>query len=160
MKHTIQAENAQKIWEWFQTRGGISVWKSINLSNIGASWTSPRLQENGEPTIKPTWQAANEPAFSLTDPADCLVEEALEVKRFHVAIRRGSQGLSFKLTDASSAKVRKAVAKAAETQANHEAWHDFDYETQEAIIYVPKGRAVPLPEYIVKQLAATDQLQT
>ena len=109
MKHEVMIEDSPKIREWFATRGGIAVWPSVNLSNPGASWTTPRLALDGTPTTKPTWQAGNTP-HEITDPADVVVVTAREVRRFHVAVRIGSQGMSLKLTDASTARVRKAVA--------------------------------------------------
>jgi len=40
-QHECSEENAPKFWEWLRTRGGIAVWKSINLGNAGASWSTP-----------------------------------------------------------------------------------------------------------------------
>lgn len=140
-KHIVTAANAEKIWSWFQERGGIAVWPSVNLSNPGASWTTPLNDAEGKPTTKPTWQAANEPR-AITDPAEVTVSLDTEVKRFHVAVRRGSQGFSLKLTDTSSQRVRNAEAKAGEGS-----YHVFDYETQEAIIMRPT-KQFPLNEWI------------
>lgn len=64
-----------------------------------------------------------------------------EVKRFHVAIRMGSQGFSMKCTDGASRRIRSAVAKAGEG-----AYHVFDYTTQEAVIMAPE-KVIPLPEW-------------
>ena len=35
-KHLVIAESAEKVWNWLQTRRGIAVWNSANLSNPGA----------------------------------------------------------------------------------------------------------------------------
>lgn len=142
--HRCIPSNAPKFREWITSRGGVAVWDSINLSNPGASWSSPALALDGSPTTKPTWQAADKPSRIITDPAEILVDLPVEVKRFHVAVRRSSQGLSYKLTDASSRKVEAATAK-----AGPEAWYEFDYGSQEAVIYKP-GRSIPLSEWRIE----------
>ena len=40
-KHTCAPENAPKFLDWIKNRGGVAVWKSINLSNPDASWSTP-----------------------------------------------------------------------------------------------------------------------
>jgi len=132
-KLTVSPENADRFRDWLQNRGGLAIWRSVNLSNPGASWTTPAL-----PTPKPTWEADSHPERIVTDPAEVEVVEPREVRRFHVAVRRGSQGFTLKLTDASTRKVRAAVEKAGD-----EAWYVFDYSTQEAVILVP-GETRPL----------------
>lgn len=133
-KHHVLEANASKFLHWIRHRGGVAVWKSINLSDPGKSWSTPFLKENGEPTPKPHWGAESQASRVITNPDDILVDTPHEVKRFRVAIRRGTQGLSFKLTDASSSRLRKEVDKAGEG-----AWYEFDYGSQEAVIYVAKG---------------------
>jgi hypothetical protein len=137
-KLTVSPENADRFRDWLQNRGGLAIWRSVNLSNPGASWTTPALQPDGSPTPKPTWEADSHPERIVTDPAEVEVVEPREVRRFHVAVRRGSQGFTLKLTDASTRKVRAAVEKAGD-----EAWYVFDYSTQEAVILVP-GETRPL----------------
>lgn len=146
-KHIVSADNAAKIWGWLQTRGGIAIWQSINLSNPGASWTTPATHQDGTQVTKPTWQAANTPHRIITDPADVAVSVDKEVTRFHVAVRRsGAMGLTIKVTDGGSRRIRAAVAKAGEG-----AYHSFDYETQEAIILAPTGPAIPIADFISNQ---------
>lgn len=132
MKHEVTAENAPTIRAWFATRGGIVVWRSINLSNPGASWTGPLLTAEGQPSTKPTWQAADKPERTILDPAEVVVVTPKEVKRFRIGIRRGGNGLTLKLTDGATRRVNAAVAKAGEG-----AWYEFDFMTQEAIIFIP-----------------------
>lgn len=146
--HIVSPENARQFWDWLKTRGGLAIWRSINLSNPGASWTAPLKDKKGEVKSKPTWQAGNEPERIITDPAEVEVVREKEVRRFHVAVRRtGPWGMTFKCTDASSRKVRAACDKAAEKYG--EAWYRFDYGTQEAVILVPDGRD-PLAEWIAQ----------
>jgi hypothetical protein len=144
-KHRVVSENAELVWKWLKTRGGIAVWGSVNLSNPGASWTAPLNTEDGNPSPKPTWQAANSPGRVITDAGEVEVCIPKEVKRFRIAVRRGSQGLSWKVTDAGSKRIRDAVEKAYETYMK-ESWHRFDYETQEAVIMIDDV-VVPMEEY-------------
>jgi hypothetical protein len=145
-KFKIAPENAAKMSDWLRTRGGIAIWSSINLSNIGATWSTPALTD-GKSTPKPTWQAGNEPDRIITDPGECVVVEPREVNRFYVAIRPGAQGFVFKVTDGGTRRIRGALAK-----ANRDArcapdagvaWYEFDYSTQEAVIFV-EGETRPL----------------
>lgn len=137
--HRILAADAPRIVKWFETQGGIAIWSSINLSNPSASWTTPK---DGQ---KPSWEAANTPSRIITDPADVIVDEPKEARRFHVAIRPSAQDMSFKLTDASTARVRKAVAT-----CGLDAWYVFDYDRQDAVIFVP-GRSTPLNEWVAER---------
>jgi hypothetical protein len=142
--HRVGAEQAGLIWEWFQTRGGLALWRSIDLSDPGKSWTCPLFDANGVKKTKPTWKADEDPYRIIKDPSEVIVETYKEVRRFRVAIRPGAQGLSLKLTDFASEKVRKAVRKAGEN-----ATYTFDYMTQEAVIFVPDTE-VPLVEWAEK----------
>jgi len=137
--HKITSYNAEKIWEWFETRGGIAIWPSIDLSDLGTSFTTPL---DGQ---KPHWKCAAEPARTITDPDDVEVQVPREYSRFRVGIRPRGNGLGFKVTDGGTRRIRARVAKA--TEKFGDAWHEFDYETQEAVILVPE-KTVSLREYI------------
>lgn len=138
----VAGANASKIKTWMAERGGIAIWTSINLSNPGGSWTTPLYQEDGRPSTKPTWQAAEVPSRIITDPAEIVVDEPREVKRFRVGVRRGSNNpFLLKVTDAGSQRIRRETDK-----AGAESWYEFDYSTQEAVIYIP-GHTVPLVDW-------------
>ena len=141
-KHIVESENAARIWNWLQTRDGLAIWMSINLSNPGASWTTPVNNADGTPTTKPTWQADDKPMRIITDPAEVVVSVDEEVKRFHVAVRVGNQGMTLKCTDGATRRIRREVMNAGDN-----AFYRFDYETQEAVIMKPKSM-VPIAEYI------------
>lgn len=145
--YSCTAESAPKIAEWIKNRGGIAIWKSINLSNPAGSWTAPYLDDKGAVKGKPTWEADEKPSRVITDPAEVYVTVPKEVKRFHVAVRMGGQGMSLKLTDASSKKVEEAVAK-----EGIGAWYAFDYGTQEAVIFVAE-QELRLGEFLARQAA-------
>ena len=141
-KITIDSEAAPRLAEWMVKDCGLARWDSVNLSNPGASWITPATA-----TRKPNWQADSQPALFVTEPEEVGVTTYKEVKRFHVAVRRGSQGLSLKLTDASSAKVRKAV-----NQAGDGATYQFDYFFQEAVILAP-AEMISLADWMRRQQA-------
>ena len=137
---TTSMQNAGKMKEWIEKRGGIAVWNGINLSNLRELLT-PAKAEDGAPYSKPSWDMPNEPTKIVTDPAEVCVTLDKEVRRFHIAIRRSGNGLSLKLTDASSEKVRRAVEKAGDG-----AYYLFDHDTQDAVIMKPE-KSIPLTEY-------------
>lgn len=141
-KHTVDSRDAGTVWTWLQTRGGLALWQSINLSNPGASWTGPLHNADGTRTTKPNWQAGNEPYRIITDADEVVVSVAAEVKRFHVAVRMGGQGFMVKTTDGATRRIRKEVSAAGDG-----AYYVFDYETQEAVIMKPKS-VTPIAEYI------------
>lgn len=134
-------ENAESMLKWINNRGGVAVWRSVNLSNPGASWSTPatiRLgdcegYDSSDDTIalhpKPTWQAEDTPTI-ITDASGIGVEGVQEVKRFRVGLRRSS--FAFKCTDGGSNRIRREVDKAGEGAS-----FVFDYDTQEAVILRP-----------------------
>lgn len=134
-KITIDKSNAPLIEAWFKDSGGIKVWTSINMSNPGQLWITSYRD-----TRKPNWQCANTPEV-ITNRDEVGITIYTQVKRFHVAVRRGAQGLSWKLTDASTRKVRKALAAAGDG-----AILTFDYSWQDAIISVPE-QVISLTQY-------------
>ena len=142
-KHECAPENAAKMLDWIRTRGGVAIWRSVNLSNPGASWSAPVRAADSRPYPKPTWEAESQPSRIITDPSEIEVVTRREVRRFRVAIRAaGASVMSFKLTDASTRKVREAVDKAGDGAS-----YEFDYTSQEAIITVP-GERVLLSEWV------------
>jgi len=140
--HIVTAENAQRIADWLDTRGGIAIWQSVDLSDPGFSLTTPVRGIDGQAVTKPHWKLGNTPARIITDAADVLVSKDVEVRRFRVGVRVGSQGFSLKVSDGGSRRIRSAVAKAGEG-----AYHVFDYGTQEAVIMKPESQ-IPLLEFL------------
>jgi hypothetical protein len=57
-KHHISPETAAKALEWIKTRGGLAIWQSVNLSNPGASWSTPAtiLVRNVNGAVPPNQQ--------------------------------------------------------------------------------------------------------
>lgn len=144
-KHHCSPDNVKTFMEWLTTRGGLALWQSANLSNPGASWTTPVQTISGKPTPKPTWQAYEQPSRIITDPGEVVVDIPKEIKRFRVGVRRAD--FSLKVTDGGTRKIRAAVSKAAEQYGD--AWYEFDYSTQEAVIFVPE-KSLPLQDYLAQ----------
>jgi hypothetical protein len=138
-RHVTDEVNAPLFAAWIATRSGVAVWSSINLSNPGASWSTPALT-NGLKTNKPTWEVGNEPERVITslDEVDVVIFQ--EVKRFHVALRMGGQGLAIKVSDGGSRKIRKAVMQAGDGAI-------YRFEEQDAVIMKP-AKTVTLQQWI------------
>jgi hypothetical protein len=127
----------EKFETWIRDRGGVQVWENLNLSNPGAGrqFTPAEmigLGEDGKPTPSPAphWSVGRGEVVTSIDRFRFVASWA-EVKRFRVAIRRGAQGFTLKCTDASSAKIHKALEKYPGST------YRFDYDHQEAVIEVP-----------------------
>jgi hypothetical protein len=132
-KHSCTAENAPMFLDWIKNRGGIAVWRSVNLANPGASWSTPAYTD-GKPTVKPTWESGDEPEAIYISTDDIEVFTSKEVKRFHVAVRMRGCGFTLKCTDGATRRIRREVAKIGEG-----AYYQFDYDTQDAVIMKPSG---------------------
>ena len=144
-RHHVLAANAEQVWQWFQERGGIAVWKSIDFATAGQSWTTPLKDAKGQPTKKQSWRMEDTPSLVITDPAEVVVDVPKEIKRFRVGIKMGSQGMMLKCTEGATRRIRRECAKAGD-----DSWYEFDHGTQEAVIFVP-GESQPLPEYIAEK---------
>ncbi len=130
-------QNAPRFWYWIRKRKGLAKWNSIDLSDLGKSWTSPVIGKDGNRITKPHWKSADEPALVCTNPDEVMIVTDKEVKRFRVALRMGSQGMTLKCTDASSAKIRRTLAAINDTRDDKAASYHFDYDMQEAVFTVP-----------------------
>jgi hypothetical protein len=141
MKLTVTQENATLINEWLKNRGGVAVWESVNLSNPGAEVLTP-----ADRIDKPSWQVGNKPVRIVTDVADVLVTILKELKRFHVATRMGSQGLSVKVSDGGSRRIRREVSKAGEG-----ATYTFDYGAFDNCVILVPEKTMTLAEFCAAQ---------
>ena len=138
----INSNLASRAWEWIRNRGGLAVWRSINLSNPGAIWYTPVLTEDEKPYEKPSWQSESVPTRIILRPQDLIVCVFEEFKRFHVALRVSGNGLMRKCTRGSSDRIYRALAKAGE-----DSYYRLDDQTQEAVIYKPGFRCNLLEWY-------------
>ena len=140
--YQIAACNAKKFTEWLKSRGGVALWRSADLSRPGQTCWTPAKTEDGKDYAKPGWMYESKPEKVVTDAHEFEVCFDKEVKRFHVAVRMGSQGFSLKLTDASSARVHKEVEKAGEG-----AYYEFDYNDYKNCVILAPEKTIPLTEY-------------
>lgn len=147
-QHESTEDKAPTLLKWFSERGGIAVWPSVNLSNLGVSWTTPVLTAEGAPSSKPDWQSDSKPSKIITDPALVRVLVPREVKRFRVAVRRSGNGIYLKCTEASTRRIHAAVAKYPGS------WYVFDHGTQEAVILVSDSEC-SLADWAAQQEKAT-----
>lgn len=118
---TLDPADARIVAGWYQTRG-LRVWHSLNLADPARMWLTP-----ADGKFAPHWSAGNPQDVT---PDQIGVGVFQEVKRFHVAVRRGSNGLSWKLKDGSQRRLDKALDAAGEGST-----YQFDYLTQEAVIF-------------------------
>jgi len=123
-------EHALKFWTWIHHRGGVAQWRSADLGDPGKTWSTPYLDKEGKPTPKQTWKMKDKPEKIVTDPAQVRVYAPLEMDRFHVAVKRGS-GLQLVLTDASARRLKSRQKKLGD-----DSFYEFDYSTQEAVLFV------------------------
>ena len=143
MPYKITHTAAPKVVEWITTGRKVLVWQSINLSDPGKQVLTPGSDAYGHKTSKPSWEFGNEPIHTFTSLDEFIVQADKVVKRFHVGVRRSGNGLSLKVTDAGSAKIRTAVTKAGEG-----AYYLFDYaEEKNVVIMAPDGEPVSLAVY-------------
>jgi len=141
-KLRIDGSTVGQVSEWLDQGRGIASWKSINLGNLDTSWLTPARTKEGEPMEKPNWQCANEPERIVEAAQDIEVQASKEVKRFHVAVRPSGNGLSTKVTDGGSRRIRAAVEKAGEG-----AFHTFDYMDYNNAVIWAQDKVVPLVDY-------------
>lgn len=131
----IHADNASQIAGWLKAGRGLAHWTSIDLSDPGYALTTPALAVDlSTKTGKPHWKVGGEPARIIFDSALVEVRTYELAKRFHIGVRVSGQGLALKVTDGGTRRIRREVMK-----AGPDAFYNFDYETQDALIWKPSG---------------------
>lgn len=138
-------ENESKAIAWLTTRGGIAVWRNVNMSSqsLGSETLTP-AQTDGQPTGKPSWQVTLDRI--VTDPSQVRIEGKREVSRCKVI--RSKYGPPCDPIAKGRIGVDRAMEKAGEN-----AWYEFDYANAnygsawiEAVIYVPSdSRPLAMP---------------
>lgn len=125
----------EKFADWIANRGGVVIWRNVNLSNRDAGLMfAPLRDAAGQENGKPHW--SRERGELVTDISRFrFVRELREVKRIKIAVRMGAQGLCLKLTDGSTNRLRKACAKIAEQNNGTEPTYHF--EEDQAVISLP-----------------------
>lgn len=150
MKLTIDERNASQVATWIKDRDGVLVWDSALIGNSSQSIT-PYLSCDGSlRTKKPGWNSKDHPSLHITNTDDVSVIKWKEYKRFHVATRIGSQGLSIKVTDGGSNKIRNEVAKAKEKNKEKEITYDFDYYDYKNVVIYIEDTKISLTDWMVQ----------
>jgi hypothetical protein len=137
----IDERHAVKVSRWIAECGGCAVWGCLDLADPSRQFFTPAKLTDGTPSSAPHWSSPREPQRIVTNPAEVEVVTHREVKRIRIAIRPG-YGLRLKLTDVSSARLRKALH-----EAGPGAVHVFD--GNEAIIFAEVSRT-PLPQWLAE----------
>ncbi|MBI1320218.1 MAG: hypothetical protein GC168_14920 [Candidatus Hydrogenedens sp.] len=136
----VHVYQAAKVARWLQHCGGVAVWGSLDLADSSREWLTPARLTDGSPSNRPHWSSPQQPKRIVTDIGQVYVVTHREVARVRIAIRRGSYGLRWKLTDASSTRLRRALEKAGPTAV-------YVFEGIHAIVHVEASRT-PLAEWL------------
>ena len=144
-KVSCSPKNVPLFLDWINNRGGIAVWTSVNLSDPARTFSRPLNDLNDKPLPK-TGTCGDIIQLART-VEDVEVFVPREVKRFHVAVRVGSQGLSLKVTDGGTRRLRAEVDKAVEKYGT--AWYVFDYGSYENAVIMTNDTLTPLSEWEV-----------
>jgi hypothetical protein len=145
------AEDAPKFALWIKERGGIAVWKSVNLSNPGGSWSTPVRDVNGSVNGPPTWQCGFKPDAIVSDPAEVGVYREVLFKAFPVAVRRSGNGLMLKLTDAAQRKLEATLERCKEQHGSAHYRSGVLQGPSIGVFYT--GSLVPLSEFNLEEAA-------
>jgi hypothetical protein len=129
-------DQKEKFADWIANRGGVIRWQNLNLSNPdGGDMYTPVRGPDGENNQEraPHWSVGF--AEIITDLSRFrFIKELREVKRLKIAVRMGSQGLSLKLTDGSTRRLRAAMGKIQDIHGTKPCYH---FEEDQAVIEVP-----------------------
>jgi hypothetical protein len=137
----IDERHAVKVARWIAECGGCAVWGCLDLSDPSRQFFTPSKLTDGTPSSAPHWSSPRVPQRIVTDAVEVEVVTHREVRRIRIAVRPG-YGLGWKLTDVSSARLRKALH-----EAGQGAVHVFD--GNEAIIFAEVSRT-PLPQWLAE----------
>jgi hypothetical protein len=141
----------EKFEAWIKDRGGVKVWRNINLSNPGAGPIfTPAYEETQvdmdsfganmrAPYPKPSWRVDN--GEVITDITRFRFAKGFkEFKRIRVALERGS-GYNYRLTDGSQRKVDRAM------QACMDEHGDAVYRKDGGLFDAERFIVVEIPEW-------------
>jgi hypothetical protein len=135
----IDAGYAVRVSRWIEHCGGVAVWESGDLGQPGRSWLTPVSLTDGSPAQRPHWSADTRPQRVIAEPGQVVVVERREAKRLRIAVRPG-YGLGFRLTDASSKRLERALAETGEGAI-------YTFEGSEAVVLAETSRTL-LPAWL------------
>ncbi len=140
----LSEPQAAQVAGWLE-HGRVRYWENADLRVAGGFHLAPTHHDNGDEAMihKPHWQCHDLPSLEIFSTDAFAVVTRVEVKRFRVGLRMGSQGFTVKLTDGASNRLRRELAKAGEGATYH-----FDYGTQEAVITV-RETTMPMSSWLL-----------
>ena len=135
----IDERHAVKVSRWIAECGGVAVWGCLDLSDPSRQFFTPAQLTDGSPSAPPHWSAPKSPNRIVTDAGEVQVVAHRQVKRIRVAVHPG-YGLGLVLTDAASARLRKALDDIGPGAV-------YVFEGNEAILYAEAART-PLLQWL------------
>lgn len=130
-----------KVAAWIAHCGGLAIWESHDLGQIGRRWFTPAQLTDGTVPQRPHWSCADKPERVVTDAAEVEVVERREMRRIRIAAKPG-YGLGWQLTDASTRRLDVAVADAGDDAS-------YVFEGNSAAILGVASR-MPLPQWLAE----------
>lgn len=137
----IDERHAVKVSRWIADCGGVAVWGCLDLADPSRRFFTPARLTDGTVPGSPHWSAPRTPQRIVTDPAQVEVVTHRQVRRLRVAIRPG-YGLSLRLTDAASARLRNALDEIGPGAV-------YVFEGNEAILFAEESRT-PLVQWLAE----------
>lgn len=137
----VDERHAAKVSRWIAECGGVAVWGCLDLADPSRQFFTPARLTDGSPSQAPHWSSPREPRRIVTNPAEVEVVTHRQVKRIRVAVRPG-YGLSLRLTDAASVRLRKALDAIGPGAV-------YVFEGNEAILFAEASRT-PLTQWLAE----------
>lgn len=107
--YEISENIAEKVHHWITNQKGLLIWPNIQIGGTGSDRLTPACTAEGDPITRPPHWSCGAARRTITDPKEIVVQTSEEVCRFRVRVRRGSQGMSLKLTDTAQRRLYKAL---------------------------------------------------
>lgn len=135
---SVTSDIARQVAEWINKRGGVALWRSVNLSMPDREWITPI------DAPRPSWMAGEQPAEVARHIKDVEVKVVRDAKKIRVYLDRKHHGMKILLTAASTKRLRKWLDKFHPSSYRFEA--DM-FGNPIAVIYRIE-RTIPLDEFI------------
>ena len=137
----VEPRLAAKVAAWIAHCGGLAIWESHDLGQIGKRWFTPARLTDGSIPQRPHWSCGDKPERVITDAAEVEVVERHEVRRIRIAAKPG-YGLGWQLTDASTRRLDAALAEAGDDAS-------YAFEGNTAAVLGVASRT-PLPQWLAE----------
>lgn len=153
-EHECSEENAAKFLEWIATRDGVTVWKSQDLGDPTASWSTPYRTTTGELTKPPHWKCGPEQTPEVfTDPSKIGVYASAPFA--FVPVRLRQHGLALVLTKASERRLNSVMERC--RKAHGSAWYRKGGLSEPSVEVRYTVETVALSEWAAKRDLLLDQ---